>query len=183
MSYSWRQCVQPLKAFKTNSTQKNSDSIRQHHCVRLSEKTGGGSVYLLVWRSLAYCNPWKYTHNRHILGCLKVILNISPEGIKVWRILAYYNPWNILLRDRNILGLLKCHTQWSLQKGQKQYVQNGSYSLYGSRQRASLAQINNRCFMQVCCILAYCNPWNILIWARYIQGCLDVMTASPQRTK
>ena len=44
-----------LKAFKTNSTQKNSDSIRQHHCVRLSEQTGGGgggggreSVYLLV---------------------------------------------------------------------------------------------------------------------------------------
>ena len=46
-------------AFKTNSTQKNSDSIRQHHCVRLSEQTkeGGGQMYLLVWRILAYCNP------------------------------------------------------------------------------------------------------------------------------
>ena len=27
--------------------------------------------------------------------------------------------------------------------------------------------------MQVCCILAYCNPWAI-----YIQGCLNVMTVS-----
>ena len=70
-SYSWRQCVQPLKAFKTNSTQKNSDSIRQHHCVRLSEQTGGGgSIYLLVWRSLAYCNPWNILiTDRLILGC------------------------------------------------------------------------------------------------------------------
>ena len=70
-SYSWRQCVQPLKAFKTNSTQKNSDSIRQHHCVRLSEQTrGGGSIYLLVWHSLAYCNPWNILiTDRLILGC------------------------------------------------------------------------------------------------------------------
>ena len=41
-SYNWRQCVQPWKAFNTNSTQKNSDSIRQHHCVRLSEQTTEG---------------------------------------------------------------------------------------------------------------------------------------------
>ena len=123
-SYSWRQCVQPLKAFKTNSTQKNSDSIRQHHCVRLSEQTGGGGGggggrIPPSLAQLGLLQSLKYTHNRHILGCLKVILNISSEGIKVWRILAYYNPWNILSRDRNILGLLKCHTQWSLQKGQK----------------------------------------------------------------
>ena len=117
-SYRWRQCVQPLKAFKTNSTQKNSYSIRQHHCVRLSEQTGGGERIPPSLAQLGLLQSLKYTHNRHILGCLKVILNISPEGI-VWRILAYYNPWNILLRDRNILGLLKCHTQWSLQKGQK----------------------------------------------------------------
>ena len=35
--------------------------------------------------------------------------------------------------------------------------------------------------MQVCCILAYCSPWDILIWARYIQGCLNVMTVSLSR--
>ena len=93
MSYNGRQCVQPLKAFKTNSTQKNSDSIRQHHCVRLSEQTGGGGERIPPsLAQLGLLQSLKYTHNRHILGCLKVILNISPEGIKVWRILAYYNP-------------------------------------------------------------------------------------------
>ena len=35
--------------------------------------------------------------------------------------------------------------------------------------------------MQVCCIFAYCTPWDILIWARYIQGCLKVMTVSLSR--
>ena len=35
--------------------------------------------------------------------------------------------------------------------------------------------------MQVCCILAYCNPRDILLWTRDIQGCLNVMTVSLSR--
>ena len=62
-----------------------------NHCVRLSEQTGGERIPPSL-AQLGLLQSLKYTHNRHILGCLKVILNISPAGIKVWRILAYYNP-------------------------------------------------------------------------------------------
>ena len=82
-----------LKSLQDKFHTKNSDSIRQHHCVRLSEQTGGGGERIPPsLAQLGLLQSLKYTHNRHILGCLKVILNISPEGIKVWRILAYYNP-------------------------------------------------------------------------------------------
>ena len=55
-------------------------------------KRGGGERIPPSLAQLGLLQSLKCTHNRHILGCLKVILNISSEGIKVWRILAYYNP-------------------------------------------------------------------------------------------
>ena len=69
-------------------------------------KQGGGERIPPSLAQLGLLQSLKYTHNRHILGCLKVILNITPQGIKVWRILPYYNPWNILLRDRIFWGYL-----------------------------------------------------------------------------
>ena len=58
----------------------------------LNKQGGGGERIPPSLAQLGLLQSLKYTHNRHILGCLKVILNITPEGIKVWRILAYYNP-------------------------------------------------------------------------------------------
>ena len=83
-SYSWRQCVQPLKAFKTNSTQKNSDSIRQHHCVRLSEQTRGGGEHIPPsLAQLGLLQSLKYTHNRQTYSwLLKVIPNIISRRDK-----------------------------------------------------------------------------------------------------
>ena len=63
-------------------TKKNSDSIRQHHCVRLSEQTGGGERIPPSLAQLGLLQSLKYTHNRHILGCLKVILNIISRRDK-----------------------------------------------------------------------------------------------------
>ena len=93
----------------------------------------------------------------------------------VWRILAYCNPWNILIRDRYILRCLNVIANNLSRRDKSNPYRMVLTSLKGSRQFASLVRINDRLYMQVCRILVYCNPWNILIWARYIQGCPNVI--------
>ena len=74
MSYNWRQCVQPSSLqILHKRILIASDNTTVFGYLNKQKGGGGGHMYLLVWRILAYCNPWNILkRDRHIVGCLSI---------------------------------------------------------------------------------------------------------------
>ena len=110
--------VSSLKKLKNKILKKNSDSVRKRHCLRLSEQTGGERIPPSL-AQLGLLQSLKYTQDRHILGCLKVIANIISRRDKGLAHPGLLQSLKYTHKRQTYCELLKYYSEHPLQKGQR----------------------------------------------------------------